>query len=173
MQKVIYYNSPIGKILLASDDLGLTGLWLHSDRFYADNLTENHQLGTNKYLTDATKWLDLYFEGKCTNFLPKLHLSGTDFQKSVWHALLKVPYGEVTTYKKIAEEVAGRPTHLPIRAVGGAVGKNHIALIVPCHRVIGSNGNLTGYRGGIDKKIQLLQLEGIDISKFSLPDNFK
>ncbi|TVV04818.1 MGMT family protein, partial [Lactobacillus paragasseri] len=91
----------------------------------------------------------------------------------VWLALLEIPYGEVTTYKKIAEKVAGRADHLPIRAVGSAVGRNHIALIVPCHRVIGSNGNLTGYSGGIDKKIQLLQLEGIDISKFSLPANYK
>lgn len=173
MQEITYYNSPVGKILLASDDLGLTGLWLHSDRFYADNLTEDHQLGTNNYLADAIKWLDLYFAGKNPNFLPKLHLIGTNFQNQVWLALLEIPYGEVTTYKKIAEKVAGRTDHLPIRAVGGAVGRNHIALIVPCHRVIGSNGNLTGYGGGIDKKIQLLQLEGIDISKFSLPANYK
>lgn len=114
MQKIAYYNSPVGKILLASDEQGLTGLWLHSDRFYADNLSEDHQLGTNKYLADATNWLDLYFAGKNPNFLPKLHLIGTDFQKQVWQALLEIPYGEVTTYKKIAEKVAGRVDHLPI-----------------------------------------------------------
>ena len=173
MQKIAYYNSPVGQILLASDEQGLTGLWLRSDRFYADNLAKDHQLGKNKYLDDAIRWLDLYFEGKNPKFLPKLHLIGTDFQNQVWLALLEIPYGEVTTYKKIAEKVAGRADNLPIRAVGSAVGRNHIALIVPCHRVIGSNGNLTGYSGGIDKKIQLLQLEGIDISKFSLPANYK
>lgn len=118
MQKIAYYNSPVGQILLASDEQGLTGLWLHSDRFYADNLAKDHQLGKNKYLDDAIRWLDLYFAGKDPNFLP-------------------------------------------------------IALIVPCHRVISSHGDLTGYSGGIDKKIQLLQLEGIDISKFSLPANYK
>ncbi len=96
-------------------------LWLCSDRFYTDNLAKDHQLGKNKYLDDAIRWLDLYFEGKKPNFLPKLHLIGTTFQKQVWQALLKIPYGEVTTYKKIAEEVAGQADHLPIRAVGGAV----------------------------------------------------
>ena len=171
MQEIICYNSPVGKILLASDELGLTGLWLDSSRYYADNLAKDHQLGTNIYLNDAIKWLDLYFAGEKPDFLPKLHLIGTDFQKRVWRALLKIPYGEVTTYKNIAEKAIKRKDHLPVQAVGGAVGKNHIAIIVPCHRVIGHNGNLTGYSGGINKKIQLLQLEGIDISKFSLPNN--
>ncbi|TVV15453.1 N-acetyltransferase [Lactobacillus gasseri] len=81
MQKITYYNSPVGQILLASDEQGLTGLWLHSDRFYADNLAKNHQLGKNKYLDDAIRWLDIYFARKDPNFLPKLHLIGTTFQK--------------------------------------------------------------------------------------------
>lgn len=104
MQKIAYYNSPVGQILLASDEQGLTGLWLHSDRFYADNLAKDHQLGKNKYLDDAIRWLDLYFAGKDPNFLPKLHLIGTTFQKQVWQALLKIPYGEVTTYKKLQKK---------------------------------------------------------------------
>lgn len=81
VQKITYYNSPVDQILLASDEQGLTGLWLHSDRFYADNLAKNHQLGKNKYLDDAIRWLDIYFARKDPNFLPKLHLIGTTFQK--------------------------------------------------------------------------------------------
>lgn len=169
MQTVSYYNSPIGKILLASDEQGLIGLWLDTDRYYGDNLDKEYSEGGNKYLASAKKWLDIYFQGKEPDFTPQLHLIGTDFQKRVWQALLKIPYGMTTTYKDIAVQAAKDKDHLPIRATGGAIGRNHICIIIPCHRVVGANHNLTGYGGGIDKKIQLLKLEGVDINQFKEP----
>lgn len=169
MQTASYYNSPIGKILLASDEQGLIGLWLDTDRYYGDNLDKEYSEGGNKYLASAKKWLDIYFQGKEPDFTPQLHLIGTDFQKRVWQALLKIPYGMTTTYKDIAVQAAKDKDHLPIRAAGGAIGRNHICIIIPCHRVVGANHNLTGYGGGIDKKIQLLKLEGVDINQFKEP----
>lgn len=166
MKTISYYNSPIGKILLASDEQGLVGLWLDTDRYYGDILAKNYSEGENEYLVSAKKWLDIYFQGKEPTFTPQLHFTGTDFQKRVWQALLKIPYGTTITYKKIAVQVAKDKEHLPIRATGGAVGRNHICIIVPCHRVVDVNHNLTGYAAGIDKKIKLLRLEGVDISQF-------
>ena len=169
MQTISHYNSPIGKILLSSDEQGLIGLWLDTDRYYGDLLAKDYLEGENEHLTSAKKWLDIYFQGKEPDFTPPLHLIGTNFQKRVWQALLKIPYGKTTTYKEIARQVAKNKNHLPIRATGGAIGKNNICLIIPCHRVVGVNHNLTGYRGGIDKKIKLLQLEGIDVNQFKEP----
>lgn len=170
MQTISYYQSPVGRILLASDDQGLTGLWLASERFYADNLTE-HQLGQTPVLNSIKKWLDQYFSGQKTTFTPPLHPNGTPFQLMVWQLLLKIPYGHTTTYAELAQQAAQKHhlAKMSAQAVGNAVGRNHIALIIPCHRVVGSNGNLTGYGGGIDKKIQLLKLEGLDMMKFSMP----
>ena len=169
MQTISYYNSPLGKILLASDQVGLTGLWFEDDRGYADNLDLEHQMGEASFIRDAKKWLDLYFSGQKPDFTPKLHLQGTDFQIKIWQELLKIPYGQVVSYKNLAQKVASSPDHLPIRAIGGAVGKNHITVIIPCHRVIGADNNLTGYKAGIDKKIQLLELEGINTKVFTRP----
>ena len=169
MQTASYYNSPIGKILLASNEQGLIGLWLDTDRYYGDNLDKEYSEGENKYLASTKKWLDIYFQGKEPDITPQLHLIGTDFQKRVWQALLKIPYGMTTTYKYIAVQAAKDKDHLPIRAAGGAIGRNHICIIIPCHRVVGANHNLTGYGGGIDKKIQLLKLEGVDINQFKEP----
>lgn len=169
MQHISYYQSPFGKILLASDEKGLTGLWFSSDRFYADNLSKNYESKADSYLLSAKKWLTQYFAGKKPNFTPQLHLQGTAFQLKVWQALLQISYGQIATYKEIAEKVSPNAKHFPVRAVGGAIGRNHLSLIVPCHRVIGSNGNLTGYAAGIDKKIQLLKLERIDTAQFSRP----
>ncbi|CCI84724.1 methylated-DNA--protein-cysteine methyltransferase [Lactobacillus pasteurii DSM 23907 = CRBIP 24.76] len=169
MQTISYYDSPFGKILLASDQAGLTGLWFEDDRGYADNLTSEHRLGESSFVKDAKEWLDLYFAKQKPDFTPKLHLQGTDFQIKVWQELMKIPYGQVISYKDLAQKVSSDPKHLPIRAAGGAVGKNHITVIIPCHRVIGANNNLTGYRAGIEKKIQLLELEGINTKLFTNP----
>lgn len=164
MQTISYYNSPLGKILLAADKQGLIGLWFDTDRYYGDTLTKDYIEEENIYLISAKKWLDIYFKAKQPNFTPKLHLIGTHFQKSVWNALLHIPYGQTTTYKEVAMQIASDPNHLPTQAAGTAIGKNHLSLIIPCHRVIGSNGKLTGYAAGIDKKFKLLQLEGININ---------
>ena len=157
MQTVSYYNSPIGKILLASDEQGLIGLWLDTDRYYGDNLDKEYSEGGNKYLASTKKWLNIYFQGKEPDFTPQLHLIGTDFQKRVWQALLKIPYGMTTTYKDIAVQAAKDKDHLPIRAAGGAIGRNHICIIIPCHRVVGVNHNLTGYGGRIVYEYSLVK----------------
>ena len=160
MQYISHYTSPIGDILLAADDAGLTGLWFQGQKYFARGL-EKEQEERNLPVFDQTKaWLDLYFSGKEPDFLPPLHLIGTDFQKQVWEILLAIPYGKTTTYGKIAGQLAQRRglAHMSAQAVGGAVGHNPISIIVPCHRVLGTDGSLTGYAGGVDKKIHLLSL---------------
>ena len=146
MQYISHYTSPIGDILLAADDAGLTGLWFQGQKYFARGL-EKEQEERNLPVFDQTKaWLDLYFSGKEPDFLPPLHLIGTDFQKQVWEILLAIPYGKTTTYGKIAGQIAQRRglAHMSAQAVGGAVGHNPISIIVPCHRVLGTDGSLTG-----------------------------
>ena len=123
------------------------------------------KIGTEKpsILEQTIKWLDIYFSGKEPEFIPPLHLTGSDFRLAVWNMLLKVPYGETTTYKELADKIAeqrGLKT-MSAQAVGGAVGHNPVSVIVPCHRVLGSDGSLTGYAGGIEKKRDLLVLEKV------------
>ena len=165
------YSSSVGDILLAADDEGLTGLWFVGEKYFADHLDPEHMEKETPILLDTKKWLDIYFSGKKPDFTPKLHLIGTDFRRSVWEILLQIPYGETTTYGKIAEALAAKNgmKKMSARAVGGAVGHNEISIIVPCHRVIGSNGSLTGFAGGIDKKIKLLTLENVDMKKMFVP----
>lgn len=122
----------------------------------------------NSPVLDLTKkWLDIYFSGNNPGFLPPLSLNGTDFQTRVWNRLLKIPYGKTITYKEIAKELAAETgkTVMSAQAVGGAVGKNPIAIIVPCHRVIGSGGKLTGFAGGLETKKTLLLLENAKTSE--------
>ena len=165
-----YYSSPIGKLLLASDGTNLTGLWIETQKYYPhkmiNQLIDNDNLEIFK---EVKNWLDKYFKGEKVNINNlKLNPSGTKFQKEVWKVLCDIPYGEITTYKEIAEKVAINlnKANMSAQAVGGAVGHNQISIIIPCHRVIGSDGNLTGYAGGIDKKIKLLQIEGHNTNKF-------
>ena len=115
----------------------------------------------NHILKDALRWLDIYFSGQKPDFLPKLHLIGTDFQREVWDILLEIPYGQTVTYGEIARKIADKRglKTMSAQAVGGAVGHNRVSVIVPCHRVIGSDGSLTGYAGGIERKIKLLEIE--------------
>ena len=117
------------------------------------------------------QWLDIYFSGKEPNFTVPLHFIGTDFQNEIWETLCTIPYGQTMTYGEIAKQIAtkkGLP-RMSAQAVGGAVGHNEISIIVPCHRVVGANGNLTGYAGGIEKKVKLLKLENVDMKQFSVP----
>lgn len=169
MQYISYYDSPLGEILLSADDQGLTGLWLEGQR--PDLSNQPHPAGTMPVLDLAKAWLDLYFSGREPDISPPLHLVGTPFQQEVWAILRTIPYAHTTTYGAVARQLAqcrGIP-RMSAQAVGSAVGRNPISIIVPCHRVIGTDGNLTGYAGGIDRKIALLTLEGIDASRFSLP----
>lgn len=164
-------QSPLGRILLAGDEVGLTGLWFEGQKYYAGNLDPDHEERETEVFAAARRWLNIYFAGKKPDFTPPLHLTGTPFQLCVWNLLLKIPYGTTTTYGRIAAETAkqlGRD-HMSAQAVGGAVGHNPVSVIVPCHRVTGAGKNLTGYAGGLDKKIWLLTREGISMENFFVP----
>ena len=164
------YRSPLGEILLAGSDEGLTHLAFDGQK-YGPQLTGAVTMPDHPVLAAARRWLDVYFAGHDPDFMPPLHPQGTAFQEAVWQLLLKIPSGQTTTYGALAKEIArllGR-ARMSAQAVGGAVGRNPIGIIVPCHRVVGASGSLTGYAGGLDKKIALLALEGIDTSRFSIP----
>ena len=171
MQYTSHYQSPIGNILLAADAAGLTGLWLDGEKYYADHLNPEHEEKDTPVLEQAREWLTIYFSGKEPGFLPPIHMVGTPFQLSVWEILQKIPYGKTVTYGEIAKEIAARKglPRMSAQAVGGAVGHNKISIIVPCHRVVGTSGSLTGYAGGIDKKVKLLTLEHADMQHLFLP----
>lgn len=161
MNFVHHLDSPLGKLLLSADETGLTGIWFQEQKYFANGLnTEAKE--TDLPVFDQTKqWLSLYFSGREPDFLPPLHLIGTPFQLEVWDLLLKIPYGVTTTYGALAKKLAdahGLPK-MSAQAVGGTVGHNKISILIPCHRVIGSNGSLTGYAGGIWRKEALLNLE--------------
>ena len=117
------------------------------------------------------EWLDIYFSGKEPDFTVPLHFTGTDFQNEVWEILCTIPYGQTISYGEIAKQIAAKKglPRMSAQAVGGAVGHNEISIIVPCHRVVGTNGSLTGYASGIEKKVELLKLENVDIKQFSIP----
>ncbi|MBO4643819.1 MAG: methylated-DNA--[protein]-cysteine S-methyltransferase [Alphaproteobacteria bacterium] len=142
------YISPLGNITLTSDGSALTGL-----RFGEYGEGREKELPA---FDTAKRWLDVYFKGVAPDFTPPLNLRGSGFRKGVWEILLTIPFGKTMTYGQIAACFSAR---MSAQAVGGAVGHNPVELIVPCHRVIGANGNLTGYAGGLDKKIRLLELE--------------
>lgn len=161
------YNSPIGKLLLASKDHQLIGLWIEGQKYFLHNIKEEMQKNDDEMILIKTKdWLNKYFNGERPN-VSELDLApiGSDFAKNVWKILCKIPYGQVTTYGEIAKEMAKimHKEKMSAQAVGGAVGHNPISIIIPCHRVVGTNGSLTGYAGGIDKKIKLLEHEKVDI----------
>ena len=165
------YDSPLGDILLAADETGLTGLWFEGEKYFANNLPQKHIRQETPILSETKRWLDIYFTGKEPDFMPPLHPIGSGFRQAVWKLLLDIPYGQTTTYGQLARCLAvqmGRD-HMSAQAVGGAVGHNEISIIIPCHRVVGSSGSLTGYAGGIDKKVKLLELERTDMRGFFIP----
>mgnify|MGYP000862644671 FL=1 len=170
MQYTAHYASPFGPITLASDGTSLVGLWFDGQKYFADTLEDAHRQKSLPVFEEARRWLDLYFSGKEPSFLPPLAPKATPFRKKVWDILLSIPYGQTMTYGEIAKTIAReQSSRMSAQAVGGAVGHNPISIIVPCHRVVGTNGSLTGYADGIDKKVQLLTLEGIDMTRFFVP----
>lgn len=171
MTYIQHYASPLGGILLAANDIGLTGLWFDGQKYYADNLPAEHIERETPILTDAKRWLDVYFTGNEPDFTPPLHIVGSAFRQKVWMLLLQIPYGQAVTYGELARQLAEKQgaEHMSAQAVGCAVGHNPISLIIPCHRVVGTHGSLTGYAGGIDKKIMLLELEQADMQGFFVP----
>ena len=157
MTFIQHYDSPLGDILLAADDVGLTGLWFEGQKYFAATLPAEVQTKETPALREGRHWLDLYFAGKEPKTSPPLHLIGTPFRLSVWKILSEIPYGKTMTYGDIAQRLA-QERGLP-RLSARAVGRNPISLIIPCPRVIGRNGRLTGYAGGLHRKAYLLAME--------------
>lgn len=151
-----HYASPLGPILLAADETGLTGLWFEAQKYFPSFSGVEYQEKETPVLTETVRWLDVYFSGKDPDILPPLHPQGSPFRQAVWNILLTIPRGQTMTYGEIARRLGVRSA----QAVGGAVGHNPISILIPCHRVVGSDGSLTGYAGGVERKARLLQLEG-------------
>lgn len=174
----MYYKTvcptPVGTATLASDGHSLVGLWLEGQTYFGGTIADKMARQDDIPVFDAAKkWLERYFAGEkpLVSELPLAPI-GNEFRQDVWDVLCQIPYGEVVTYGDIAKKTAEKRNRLRMsaQAVGGAVAHNPISIIIPCHRVIGSNGNLTGYAGGIDVKIKLLASEGIDTSSFFVPE---
>ena len=165
MDNISYYNSPLGTILLASDGIGLSGLWFEGQKNYASTLHPEFRNCDDDHTKAAADWLDAYFSGAVPGFPPAMHLTGTEFRIRVWNALMSVPYGETMTYGaislRLAEKDGKGSCGSAARAVGSAVGHNPISIIIPCHRIVGADGKLCGYAGGVERKKELLRLEGI------------
>ena len=161
MLYTMYYPSPLGRMLLAADGEGLVGAWFEGQKYYGSALGDDILQEKNDILRRAEQWLDLYFSGTEPDFMPAIHLTGSDFRKQVWKLLLEIPYGQTRTYGDIAEQIASEngKKSMSAQAVGGAVGHNPVSIIIPCHRVIGAKGSLTGYAGGLDRKAKLLEWE--------------
>ena len=161
MDPIQTYLSPLGPITLASDGEALTGLWFDGQKYFGSTLGAELQTRDLPVFREARRWLDLYFSGTAPDFTPPLSLRGSDFQRAVWALLLAIPYGETVSYGELASQYAERTgrAHMSAQAVGGAVGRNPVSLIVPCHRVLGADGSLTGYAGGVERKAKLLALE--------------
>ncbi len=167
------YASPVGTITLASNEDALAGLWLEGQKYYGASIPEKMTVDDTRPVLSTTKaWLDRYFAGENPPIseLP-LAPNGSEFRQQVWDILCTIPYGKTMTYGEIAQQLAEKAgkEKMSSQAVGGAVGHNPISIIIPCHRVVGANGSLTGYAGGISKKLLLLELEGVDTSEFFIP----
>ena len=165
MDYTYYYESPLGGITVSGNGDALTGLWFDAQAHFASTLSDTYEYRELPVFHETARWLDLYFSGGSPRFTPPLLMIGTPFRKAVWEILLSIPYGETVTYGQIAASLAKKQgiARVSARAVGSAVGHNPISLIVPCHRVIGADGSLTGYAGGLDRKRALLMLESQNI----------
>ena len=169
------YESPVGVLLLAERSGKLIGVWIEGQKYFLGSMRrQTLEFADTPILLQTKRWLDRYFNGEQPQIseLP-LAPEGSSFRNAVWQALCEIPYGETVTYGDIAQRIAERLglSSMSAQAVGGAVGHNPISIIIPCHRVVGANGSLTGYAGGIQKKIQLLALEGVNVEKLSVPTN--
>lgn len=170
MDYLLTMDSPVGPVTVASDDEAIIGLWLEGQKYFEATLEAAEERPGLPVLAEARAWLERYFAGDDPGALPPVSPRGTAFQQRVWAQLAEIPYGQLTTYGQIArrlEEQTGARTSA--RAVGSAVGRNPISIILPCHRVVGSTGSLTGYAGGLQKKIALLGIEGVDVEALSTP----
>ncbi|MDR2806409.1 MAG: methylated-DNA--[protein]-cysteine S-methyltransferase [Dysgonamonadaceae bacterium] len=166
MEYIHNVKSPVGMLTVSSDGKNITGLWIENQKYFAKTLSKNVVEQNLPIFENIQKWLDIYFSGKEPDFMPPLMPDGSAFQTSVWNILRKIPYGQTATYGEIAKrfELENKNSHTSARAIGAAVGHNPISILIPCHRVIGKNGDLTGYAAGVGAKFKLLQLEGVKIS---------
>ena len=164
MNYICRYESPMGRITMASDGEYLIGLWFDSQLDSKIDQIKECQLNELSIFVQTKEWLDIYFDGKDPGKIPPLKISTTPFRKRVWEIMLNIPYGKTMSYGQIAKQIADERNlkAMSAQAVGGAVGHNEISIIIPCHRVMGSDGTLTGYTGGLDKKKRLLELEKIE-----------
>lgn len=168
-----HYESPVGRLVLAEKDSALIGLWIQGQKYFFSSLRgQTQECDASPVLVQVKRWLDRYFMGKMPSAgeLP-LAPAGSEFRREVWSLLCEIPYGETVSYGELSQKIAaGRGLkQMSAQAVGGAVSHNPISIIIPCHRVIGSSGSLTGYAGGLQKKIQLLTHEGVDTNRFFIP----
>ena len=161
MDYLHHYSSPLGGITLAGDGEALTGLWFDGQKYFGSTLSAEHEEKDLPVFALADRWLDLYFGGIVPDFTPPLSMRGSAFRRAVWEILLTIPHGQTMTYGEIAARLAAQKglARISAQAVGGAVGHNPVSLIIPCHRVVGADGGLTGYAGGIDRKAKLLEME--------------
>ena len=156
-----HYASPLGGMTLVSDGTALVGLYFDGQKYAAEGLDATRTQKNLLIFEEARRWLDVYFSARKPDFMPALAPHGTAFQQSVWEILRTIPYGQTVTYGAIARRIEQNTgCRMSAQAVGGAVGRNPISILIPCHRVVGTNGSLTGYAGGIDKKERLLRWEG-------------
>ena len=160
MEYIHHYVSPLGGITEASDGERLIGLWFDGQKYFADALDAEYEEKPLPIFELTDRWLDVYFSGREPDFTPPLYMKTSEFRKAVWEVMLTIPYGKTMTYGEIAETIAKQRgiARMSAQAVGGAVGHNSISLIIPCHHVVGTNGSLTGYAGGVDRKVKLLHL---------------
>lgn len=165
MEYIHHYDSPLGGITMASDGDALIGLWFDGQKYFADVLDDECEERKLPVFDETKRWLDTYFDGIEPEHTPPLRLKTSEFRRKVWEIMLTIPYGATMTYGEIAKKIAEKRgiSTMSAQAVGGAVGHNAISIIIPCHRVIGADGSLTGYAGGIARKRALLKLEGADI----------
>ena len=165
MDCIWHYNSPLGGITLASDGEALCGLWFDGQKYFGAGLAPQQEQQFREQrlpvFDDTCRWLDIYFSGKAPDFTPKLNVRTTPFRKAICEIMLTIPYGQTETYKELVRHYASLHglQKMSAQAVGNAVAHNPISIIIPCHRVVGSDGALTGYAAGLDKKARLLQLE--------------
>ncbi len=162
------YFSALGPIVMASDDNTLIGLWFEGQKHFNNELLSNHKEADIDIFKVTKNWLDIYFQGDIPDFTPNIKYdTGSKFQILVWEILRQIPYGRSTTYGEIAKLTAKKMNKqtMSAQAIGGAIGRNPISIIIPCHRVLGSDGRVTGYAGGFNKKRYLLSIEGIEYKK--------
>lgn len=171
MQYISKYSSPMGNMTIASNGNALIGLWFDEQKYFAATLSNEHKEKELPIFQQTKEWLDCYFNGENPGTIPATYLNGSSFRLVVWEILKEIPYGQIITYGDIAKKIVQRTgiVRMSAQAVGGAVGHNPISIIIPCHRVVGSNGSLTGYAGGILRKEKLLSLECIDTTKRFIP----